>query len=80
LKGMVGRTGIRTATSNVSDGNSFAGSVSAWKINGGDDGARTRDLRRDRPNVSPLFVLHAFVFQILMDSAKAVFGVLQWLL
>jgi hypothetical protein len=27
-----------------------------------------------------LFVLHAFVFQILMDSAKAVFGVLQWLL
>src|ERR1019366_2707666 len=29
------------------------------KTNGGDDGARTRDLRRDRPNVSKIVDLYA---------------------
>jgi len=41
--------------------------------NGGDDGVRTRDLRRDRPNVSRILGLHAFVFKRLARSAGGLF-------
>ena len=41
--------------------------------NGGDDGARTRDLRRDRPNVSRIFGLHSIVFKRLAESAGGLF-------
>ncbi len=37
--------------------------------NGGDDGARTRDLRRDRPNVSETSGLYLFGFKRLVESA-----------
>ena len=43
------------------------------KTNGGDDGARTRDLRRDRTDVSPSSALYVFVFLILMGSSKLLF-------
>ena len=41
--------------------------------NGGDDGARTRDLRRDRPNVSKISALHASDCKRLAESAKELF-------
>jgi hypothetical protein len=40
---------------------------------GGDDGARTRDLRRDRPNVSKILGLHAFGSKRLTDSVGDLF-------
>jgi len=43
------------------------------KRNGGDDGARTRDLRRDRPNVSEISVLHTSDCKRLAESAKELF-------
>ena len=41
--------------------------------NGGDDGARTRDLRRDRPNVSKIFGLYALGSKGLAESAGGLF-------
>jgi hypothetical protein len=39
------------------------------KRNGGDDGVRTRDLRRDRPNVSKILGLYAPAFKGLAGGA-----------
>ena len=43
------------------------------ETNGGDDGARTRDLRRDRPNVSKISALHASDCKRLAESPKELF-------
>ncbi len=41
--------------------------------NGGDDGARTRDLRRDRKNVFPSRRLYLLFFQLLGASLRGAF-------
>ena len=43
------------------------------KTNGGDDGARTRDLRRDRPNVSAFHGMYVFVSQRLTENFEGLF-------
>ena len=44
-----------------------------WKEWRGNDGARTRDLRRDRPNVSRIFGLYAFGSKRFADSVREPF-------